>query len=127
MPCRPILDLIESTRWGKALLLSRRTSLESALGGERSRCAFLRSDEDMTARKVQKVVAVATSCKAEGNHPLSVGHGLGRGAEAEGRSEGTNDVQVIDRLEKLRTSFAHVEGLAVVDVNVGDLVVPEKG
>ena len=81
----------------------------------------------MTVRKAREVVAVATFCEAEGHRPLSVWHGLGRDAEAEGRSEGINDVQVIDRLEKLRTGLARVEGLAVVDVDVSDLVVPEKG
>ena len=53
---------------------------------------FLRPDEDVTARKAQEVVAAATFCEVEGHRPLSVGPGPGRDAEAEGRSEGTNDV-----------------------------------
>ena len=50
---------------------------------------------------------------------------------AESRSEGANDVdewvQVIDRFEKLRTDLTRVEGLAEADVDVGDLIVVEKG
>ena len=83
------------------------------------------------AQKAQEVVTTATFGKVEGNHPLSVGTGLGRDAEAKGGSAGTNDVkkwvQVIDGLEKLRTGLAHVEGFMVVNVDIGDLVVPEKG
>ena len=67
----------------------------------------------MTARKAQQVVTTATFCEVEGHRPLSVGPGLGRDAEAEGGSEGTNDVekwvQVIDGLEKPRTGLARVE------------------
>jgi len=56
----------------------------------------------------------------------------GRDAEAEGRPEGTNDVdegvQVTDGFEKLRADLTRVEGLAEVDVDIGDLVVVlEKG
>ena len=51
----------------------------------------------------------------------------GRDAEAKGRSEGINDInegaQVTDGFEKMRTHLTCVEGLAEVDVNVGDLVV----
>jgi len=36
-------------------------------------------------------------------------------------------VQVTDGSEKLRTNLARVEGLAELDVNIGDLVVLEKG
>ena len=107
------------------------------VSGRRTRAAnivdvsFLRSDEDVTARKAQEVVAAATFCEVEGHRPLSVGPGLGRDAEAEGGSEGTNDVdkwvQVIDGWVKPRTGLARVEGFTVVDVDVGDLVVPEKG
>ena len=92
---------------------------------------FLGSDEDVTARKAQEPVAAATFGKVEGHRPLGVGPGLGRDAEAEGRSEGTNDVnewvQVTDGFEKLRTDLARVEGLAEVDVDISDLVVLEKG
>jgi hypothetical protein len=88
--------------------------------------AFLGSDEDVTARKAQKPVAAATFSKVEGHGSLSVGPGPGRDAEAEGRSEGTNDVdewvQVIDGFEKLRTDVTRVDGLAEVHVDVGDLV-----
>ena len=92
---------------------------------------FLWSNEDMTARKAQEVVAITTFCEVEGHCPLSVGPGLGRDGEAKGRSEGTNDVnewvQVIDGLEKLGTGLACVKGFAVVNVDIGDLIVPEKG
>jgi hypothetical protein len=92
---------------------------------------FRRSDEDVTARKAQEPIAPATFSEVEGHRPLSIGPGLGRNAEAEGRSEGTDDVdewvQVIDGFEKLRTDRARVEGLAEVDIDVGDLVVLEKG
>ena len=85
----------------------------------------LRSDEDVTARKAREVVAVAAFCEVEGHRPMSVGSGLGGDAETEGKSEGTKDVgegvQFTDRSEKLRT------GLAVFDVNVVHLVVPENG
>jgi hypothetical protein len=92
---------------------------------------FLGSDEDVTARKTQESIAAATFGEVKGHRPLSVGPGLGRDAEAEGRSEGTNDVdewvQVTDGSEKLRTDLARVEGLAELDVDIGDLVVLEKG
>jgi hypothetical protein len=85
----------------------------------------------VTARKAQEPIAVTTFGKVEGHRPLSVGHGLSRDVEAEGRSEGTNDVeewvQFIDGFEKPRTDLARVEGLAEVDVDVSNLVVLEKG
>jgi hypothetical protein len=85
----------------------------------------------VTARKAQEPIAAATFGEVEGHRPLSVGPGLGRDAEAEGRSEGTNDVdewvQVTDGSEKLRTDLARVEGFTELDVNIGDLVVLEKG
>ena len=89
---------------------------------------LLGSDEDMTARKARKaqeVIAAATLGEIEGHRPLSVRPGFGRDAEAEGGSEGTNDVdewvQVTDGFEKLRTGLARVKGLAEVDVDIGDL------
>ena len=73
---------------------------------------FLRSDEDVTARKAREVVAVAAFCEVEGHRPMNVGPGLGEDAEAEGRSEGTKDVgewvQFTDRSEKPRTDLARV-------------------
>jgi hypothetical protein len=85
----------------------------------------------VTAREAQEIIAATTLDEVEGHRFLSAGSGLGGDAEAEGRSEGTNDVnewvQVTDGFEKLRTGLARVEGLAEVDVDVGDLVVPEKG
>ena len=93
--------------------------------------AFLGSDEDVTARKAQEPIAAATFSEVEGHSSLSVGPGPGGDAEAEGRSKGTNDVnkwvQVIDGFEKLRTDVTRVGGLAEVDVDVGDLVLLEKG
>jgi hypothetical protein len=93
--------------------------------------ACIGSDEDVTARKAQEPIPAATFGEVEAHRSLSVGPGLGRDAEAEGRSEGTNDVdewvQVIDRFEKLRADLARVVGPAEVDVDVGDIVVPEKG
>jgi hypothetical protein len=51
--------------------------------------------------------------------------------EAERRSEGTNDVDerihIFDGVEKPRTDFGCVGGLAEMDVNVGDAVLLEKG
>ena len=51
--------------------------------------------------------------------------------EAECRSEGTDDVderiRIFDGLEKPRTDFGSVDGLAEVDVDVGDTVLHEKG
>ena len=92
---------------------------------------FPGSDEDVTARMAPEPIAVATFGEVEGHRPLSVGPGLGRDAEAEGRSEGANDVdewlQVTDGFEKLRTDLARVEGLAEVNVDIGNLVVLEKG
>jgi len=92
---------------------------------------FLGIYEDVTARKAQEHIASTTFGEVEGHSPLSVRPSLGRDAEAEGGSEGTNDVdewvQVTDGFEKLRTDLARVEGLAEVDVDVGDLVVLEKG
>lgn len=59
-----------------------------------------------------------------------MGPGLGRDAEAEDRSEGTNNldewVPVRDRVVKSRTDLARVKGLTEVDVDIGDLVVLEK-
>jgi len=76
---------------------------------------FPGSDEDVTARKAQEPIAAATFGEVEGHRPLSAAPGLSRDAEAEGRSEGANDVdewvQVTDGFEKLRTDFARVEGL----------------
>jgi len=92
---------------------------------------FLGSDEEVTARKAQEPFTVATFGEVEGHCSLSIGHGLGRDAEAESRSEGTNDidkwVQVTDGFEKLRTDLARVEEFTKVDVDVGNLVVLEKG
>jgi hypothetical protein len=85
----------------------------------------------VTARKAQELIAAATFSEVQGHRPLSVGPGLGRDGEAEGRGEGTNDVdewvQVTNGFAKPRTDLARVEGLAEVDVDVGDLVVLEKG
>jgi len=65
-------------------------------------CLGLRSNEDMTARKAQEPIAAATFSEVEGHGSLRVGPGPGGDAEAEGRSEGTNDVdewvQVINRV-----------------------------
>ena len=92
---------------------------------------FLGSDEDMTARKAQEPITVATFGEVEGHRALSIGPGLGRDSEAESRSEGTNDVdkwvQVADGFEKARTDLARVDGLTEGDVDVGNLVVLEKG
>ena len=44
------------------------------------------------AQKAQEPIAAATFGEVEGHPNLSVRLGLGRNAEAEGRSEGTNDV-----------------------------------
>ena len=111
----------------KALLSSRRTSLG---GPHVVNVGFLGSDEDMTTRKAQEPIATATFGKVEGHLPLSVGHSLGRDV-AEGRREGTDEllewVQVTDGIGKLRTDLAHIEGLAKVEVNVGDLIFLEKG
>ena len=54
--------------------------------------AFLGSDEDVTARKAQELIAAATFSEVEGHRSLNVWPGPGGDAEAEGRSEGTNDV-----------------------------------
>jgi hypothetical protein len=114
----------------KALLPSRRTSLEDLVVNVVD-VGFLGSDEDVTARKAQEPISAATFGEVEGHRPLSVEPGFGRDTEAEGRSEGTNGVdewvQVTDWFEKLRTDLARVEGLTEVDVDVGDLVVLEKG
>jgi hypothetical protein len=71
---------------------------------------FLGSDEEVTARKAQEAIAATTFGVVEGHRPLGVGPGFGRDTEAEGRSEGTNDVdkwvQVTDGFEKLRTDLA---------------------
>ena len=53
---------------------------------------FLRSDEDVTTRKTQEPIAVATFRKVEGHRALSAGTGLGGYGEAKGRCEGTSDV-----------------------------------
>ena len=86
---------------------------------------------DPMRRKAQEAITATTFGEVEGHRPLIIGPGLGRDAEAEGRSEGTNKVdewvQVTDGFEKFRTDLARVEGLAEVDVNIGDLVVLEKG
>ena len=93
--------------------------------------AFLRSDEDVTARKAQEPIAVVTFSEVKSHSPLSVGPGPGGDAEAEGRSKGTNEVdewvQIPDGFEKLRTDVTRVGGLAEVHVDVGDLVLLEKG
>jgi hypothetical protein len=85
----------------------------------------------VTARKTQEPIAATTIGEVEGHCSLSAGPGLGRDAEAEGRSEGTNNleewVQVTNGFVKLRTDLARVEGFAEVDVDIGDLVVLEKG
>jgi len=93
MPCCPILSLIESTRSVKPLLPSRSTSLAGPLASVVD-VGFPGSDEDARARKAQEPirVAAATFGEVEGHRPLRVGPGLGRDAEAKGRSEGTNDV-----------------------------------
>jgi hypothetical protein len=92
---------------------------------------FLGSKEDVTARKAQEPIAAATFGEVEGHRPLSVGPGLGRDAEAEGRSEGTNNVgkwvQVTNGSEKLRTDLARVERLTELNVDIGDMVVLQKG
>ena len=92
--------------------------------------SYTGSDEDVTARKTQEPIAATTFGEVEGHRPLSVGPGLSGDAEAEGRSEGTNDVdkwvQVMDGSEKLRTDLAHVDGFAELNVDIGDLVVLEK-
>lgn len=95
------------------------------------RVAFLGSDEDVTARKSQEPIAAATFSEVEGHGSLSVGPGPGGDAEAKGRSEGTNDVdewvQVIDGFEKPRTDVTRVDGLVEAHVDVGDLILLEKG
>ena len=107
MPCRPIPSLIESMRSAKALLPSRRTSLGGPHVVILVNVGFLGSDEDMTTRKAQEIIAAATFSKVEGHLPSSVGPSFGRDAEAEGRSERTNNldewVQVTDGFGKLRT------------------------
>jgi len=55
---------------------------------------FLRSNEDVTTRKTQEPIAVATFRGVEGHRPLSVGTGLGGYGEAKGRSEGTDGRRV---------------------------------
>ena len=91
---------------------------------------FLGSDEDVTARKAQQPITATTFGEVKGHRPLSVGPGLGRDSEAEGRSDGTDDidkwVQATDGSEKPRTDLARVEGLAEFDVDISDLVVLEK-
>ena len=97
--------------------------------------AFLGSDEDMTARKAQEPIAAATFSEVDGHGSLSVGPGPGGDEEAEGRSEGTNDidewVQVIDGFEKPfekpKTDGTRVDGLAEIHIDVGYLVLLEKG
>ena len=88
-------------------------------------------DEDMTARKAQEPIALATLSKVEGHCSLSIKTSLGGDAEAKGRSEGANNinkwVQVTNRLKKLRTSVAHIVGLMEVDIDICDLIVLEKG
>ena len=92
---------------------------------------LLGSDEDVAARKAQEPIAATTFGEVEGHRPLSVGPGLGRNWEAEGRGEGTNDVeeqiQIAGGSVKLRADFTRIEGFAELDVDVGDLVVLEKG
>jgi len=92
---------------------------------------FLGSNEDVTTRKTQDPIAAATFGEVEGHRPLSIRPGFGRDPEAESRSERTNDIDkwvpVTDGFEKLRTDLARVERLAEFDVNIGDLVVLEKG
>ena len=62
-----------------------------------AKVAFLGSDEDVTAQKTQESIAAATFSEVEGHGSLCIGPGSGRDAEAEDRSEGTNEwVQVID-------------------------------
>ncbi len=60
---------------------------------------FLGSDEDVTVRKAQEPIAAATFGEVEGHRPLSVGPGLGRDAQAKGRSEGTNDVDEVEEAD----------------------------
>jgi hypothetical protein len=83
------------------------------------------------AWKAQEGIAATTLGEVEGHCSLKVRPGHGRDAEAEGGSEGTNDieewVQITDRFEKLRTCLARVEGLVEVDVDICDLVVLVKG
>ena len=85
----------------------------------------------MTARESEEPIAFATLSEVEGHCSLSIGPGLGGDGEAECGSEGTNDVdewvQVTDGSEKPRTDLARVCGFAEVDVDVGDLIVFEKG
>jgi hypothetical protein len=85
----------------------------------------------VTTRKAQEPITAATFSKVEGHGSLSVRPGPGGDAEAEGRSEGTNDVdkwvQFIDGFEKPRTDITRVDGLAEVHLDVGDLVLLEKG
>ena len=85
----------------------------------------------MTARKAKEPIAATTFGEVEGHCSLSVRSGLSRDAEAEGGSEGTNNldelIHGIDGFVKLRSDLARVEGFAEVYVDVGDLVVLEKG
>ena len=87
--------------------------------------AALGSDEDVTTRKAQESIAAATFSEVEGHGSLRVGPGPGRDAEAKGRREWTNDVDEwvqVDRFEKPKSDITRVD-----DVDVGDLVLPEKG
>ena len=71
------------------------------------------SEKDVTARKAQEPIAVATFGEVEGHRPLTIGPGVGRDVKAEGRGEGTNDVdewvQVKNGFEQLRTDLARVD------------------
>ncbi len=53
---------------------------------------FLGSDENVAAGKAKEPIAAATFGEVEGHRPLSFMPGLGKDAEAKGRSDGTNDV-----------------------------------
>ena len=85
----------------------------------------------MSARKVQEPIAVSTLGEVEVRRPLSVGRGLGGDMEAEGRGEGTNDVEewvhVIDWIVESRPDLARIIRLAEVDLDVADFVVLEEG
>jgi hypothetical protein len=125
------MSLIKPTRLAKAPaeqddVFSRPTGMANIVD-----IGFPGSDENVTAQKAQEPIAAATFGDVESHRPLSLGYGLGRDVEAKGRSEGTNDidewVQVTDGFEKLGTDLARVEGLVEVNVDVGDLVILEKG
>ena len=131
MSSDPELDQIDKVGEGSLAkqedVLSRPTGMVNVVNVD----GFLGSNEDMTAPKAQEFIAAATLGEVEGHCSLSIRPGLGRDGEAEGGSEGTNNinkwVQVTDGFEKLRTSLVCVVGLTEVNINIGDLVVLEKG